>query len=454
MVGANSKTDATKPISLLPEPVIVPRSEHAISRKQFSPNAVKVLYRLKDAGFEAYLVGGCIRDILLGIEPKDFDVVTNAKPEEIKRIFRNCRLIGRRFRLAHIVFGQEIIEVATMRGHHEDSDNSNSNNISQASDEGQLLRDNVYGTIEEDAERRDFSINALYYSIDDFSIRDYAGGLAAIKARQIALIGDPETRYREDPVRMLRAVRFATKLNMQIAPATCKPIPQLASLLENIPAARLFEECLKLFLNGKAVDNFDLLRELGLFKYLFPAAEQAIQECQDGFVLRFIRQMFANTDIRINEDKKVTPAFIFAALLWVPLRKQAEALIQKDNMFAHDAYNIAMNNVLSDSAKQVAVPKRFTIGARDIWHLQLRLDKRSGQRAYRLSLQPKFRAAYDFLLLRVECGESELAELAQWWTNYLERDVTGQKDLVKSLDERPASKRPRRRKPRKKPNPS
>lgn len=452
MVGATSKAESPKPVSLLPEPVIVPRSEHAISRKQFSPNAVKVLYRLKDAGFEAYLVGGCIRDILLGIEPKDFDVVTNAKPEEIKRIFRNCRLIGRRFRLAHIVFGQEIIEVATMRGHHDDS--GKSNNISQASDEGQLLRDNVYGTIEEDAERRDFSINALYYSIDDFSIRDYAGGLAAIKARQIALIGDPETRYREDPVRMLRAVRFATKLNMQIAPATCTPIPQLASLLENIPAARLFEECLKLFLNGKAVENFDLLRELGLFKYLFPAAEKAIQECQDGFVLRFIRQMFANTDTRINEDKKVTPAFIFAALLWVPLRKQAEALMQKDNMFAHDAYNIAMNNVLSDSAKQVAVPKRFTIGARDIWHLQLRLDKRSGQRAYRLSLLPKFRAAYDFLLLRVECGETELSELAQWWTNYLERDVTGQKDMVKSLDERPA-KRPRRRKPRKKPaNPS
>ncbi|CCQ11438.1 Poly(A) polymerase [Pseudoalteromonas luteoviolacea B = ATCC 29581] len=436
---------------ILPEPVVVPRSEHGISRKQFSPNAVKVLYRLKDAGFEAYLVGGCIRDILLGIEPKDFDVVTNATPEEIKRIFRNCRLIGRRFRLAHIVFGQEIIEVATMRGHH--SDSPKGNNISQASDEGQLLRDNVYGTIEEDAERRDFSINALYYSIDDFTVRDYAGGLAAINARQIDLIGDPETRYREDPVRMLRAVRFATKLNMQISPATAKPITQLAELLDNIPPARLFEECLKLFLNGKAQENFTLLREFGLFKYLFPATEQAIIDDTDGFVLRFINQMFANTDTRINEEKKVTPAFIFAALLWVPLRKHAEQLMQNDNLFVHDAYNVAMNAVLSDSAKKVAVPKRFTIGARDIWHLQLRLDKRSGQRAYRLSLQPKFRAAYDFLLLRVECGEQELAELAAWWTNYLGRDVNGQKDLVKTLDERPA-RRPRRRKPKRKPNQS
>ncbi|WP_372588625.1 polynucleotide adenylyltransferase PcnB [Pseudoalteromonas xiamenensis] len=452
MGPASKSDDHTATATLLPEPVIVPRSEHSISRKQFSPNAVKVLYRLKDAGFEAYLVGGCIRDILLGLEPKDFDVVTNAKPEEIKRIFRNCRLIGRRFRLAHIVFGQEIIEVATMRGHH--SDEGKSNNISQASEHGQLLRDNVYGTIEEDAERRDFSINALYYSIEDFSIRDYAGGLAAIRARQIELIGDPETRYREDPVRMLRAVRFATKLDMGIAPATKNPIPQLASLLENIPAARLFEECLKLFLNGKAEQNFLMLRELGLFKYLFPTTERALNASTDGFAERFIQQMFANTDARINADKKVTPAFIFAALLWLPLRQRAEALVEKDGMFAHDAYNIAMNAVLSDSAKQVAVPKRFTIGARDIWHLQLRLDKRGGQRAYRLSLQPKFRAAYDFLLLRVESGETELQSLAAWWTNYLEKDVTGQKDMVKSLDERSGPRRPRRRKPRKKPDPS
>ncbi|MFC3033179.1 polynucleotide adenylyltransferase PcnB [Pseudoalteromonas fenneropenaei] len=451
-----TSADQSKPasVAMLAEPLLVPRSEHGISRKQFSPNAIKVLYRLKDAGYEAYLVGGCIRDILLGIEPKDFDVVTNAKPEEIKRLFRNCRLIGRRFRLAHIVFGQEIIEVATMRGHHQENeseDETPATHISHASDEGQLLRDNVYGTIEEDAERRDFSINALYYSINDFSIRDYANGLAAIKARKIELIGDPETRYREDPVRMLRAVRFATKLDMSIAPATRAPIPQLADLLSNIPAARLFEECLKLFLNGKAEANFLMLRELGLFKYLFPATDKALNQDQSGFNQRFIQQMFANTDERINADKKVTPAFIFAALLWQPLKQRAETIMQRDSMLEHDAYNIAMNQVLADSARHVAVPKRFTIGARDIWHLQLRLDKRAGQRAYRLSLQPKFRAAYDFLLLRVASGETALQELADWWTNYLEKDTQGQKTMVKTLDEGPRPRRRRPRKPRKKP---
>ena len=252
------------------QPLVVGRNEHGISRKQFSPNAIKVLYRLKDGGFDAYLVGGCIRDILLGQQPKDFDVVTNATPEQVKKLFRNCRLIGRRFRLAHIVFGREIIEVATMRGHHEAAP-EDKNQISQSSDQGQLLRDNVFGSIEEDAERRDFTINALYYSINDFSIHDFANGIAAINARQIELIGDPKTRYREDPVRMLRAVRFATKLDMTIAPATEKPIKELASLLDNIPPARLFEETLKLFLNGKAEENFLMLRRYNLFKSLFPA---------------------------------------------------------------------------------------------------------------------------------------------------------------------------------------
>ena len=282
-------------------PLIIGRSEHNVSRKNFSPNAIKVLYRLKDGGYDAYLVGGCIRDVLLGVEPKDFDVVTNATPEQVKRLFRNCRLIGRRFRLAHIVFGREIIEVATMRGHHEG--NESKNPISQSSTEGQLLRDNVYGTIDEDAERRDFSINALYYSINDFSIHDYANGMEAIKNRSIELIGHPETRYREDPVRMLRAIRFATKLDMQIAPETEAPIYELADLLANIPAARLFEEVLKLFLNGKAEANFIALRQYGLFKQLFPALDLIFEQSTTGEELKFINQMFINTDLRINADK-------------------------------------------------------------------------------------------------------------------------------------------------------
>lgn len=430
------------------EPTQLTRAEHGISRKQFSPNAIKVLYRLKDGGYDAYLVGGCVRDIMLGIEPKDFDVVTNATPEQIKKLFRNCRIIGRRFRLAHIVFGREIIEVATMRGHHQATDNKNA--ISQSSEHGQLLRDNVYGTIEEDAQRRDFSINALYYSINDFSVHDFANGVAAIEARKIELIGDPQVRYREDPVRMLRAVRFATKLDMTIAEQTKAPIYELSSLLGNIPAARLFEESLKLFLNGKALENYKLLREFGLFKQLYPALDSILDDSATGFENAFIEQMFANTDARINGNKKVTPAFVYAALLWFPLLQRSKEL--EEQMPPFDAFNQAMSQVLSDNAKHVAVPKRFTLGARDIWHIQMRLDKRSGQRAYRLSLQPRFKAAYDFLLLRVQSGEQEQAELAQWWTAYLQSDVSGQKDMVKNLNDSD-QKKPRRRyrrKPKKK----
>ena len=434
------------------EPVVITRGEHGISRKQFSPNAIKVLYRLKDGGYDAYLVGGCIRDILLGQQPKDFDVVTNATPDQVKKLFRNCRLIGRRFRLAHIVFGREIIEVATMRGHHEAQEDKNQ--ISQSSEHGQLLRDNVFGSIEEDAERRDFSINALYYSIKDFSIHDYANGLEAIKAKQIELIGDPETRYREDPVRMLRAVRFATKLDMSISPKSEKPIGELANLLDNIPPARLFEEVLKLFLNGKAEANFLMLRKYGLFNALFPSLNKILDKNPNGFEHAFILQMFQNTDKRINADKKITPAFIFAALLWFPLLACTKKLQAQDQLSEYEAFAQAMNKVLSENAQHVAVPKRFTLGARDIWHIQHRLDKRAGQRAYRLTQQARFKAAYDFLLLRVDAGETEQTELAQWWTQYLSQDINGQKDMVKNLGHQGGPKprkRSRRRSPNKKP---
>ncbi|WP_247664654.1 polynucleotide adenylyltransferase PcnB [Pseudoalteromonas sp. MMG010] len=447
IIGPNGNNESA---SVSGEPLVITRGEHGISRKQFSPNAIKVLYRLKDGGFDAYLVGGCVRDILLGQQPKDFDVVTNATPEQVKKLFRNCRLIGRRFRLAHIVFGREIIEVATMRGHHEAQEDKNQ--TSQSSKQGQLLRDNVFGSIEEDAERRDFSINALYYSINDFCIYDYANGLAAINAKQIELIGDPETRYREDPVRMLRAVRFATKLDMKIAPGSEKPINHLASLLDNIPPARLYEETLKLFLNGKAHANFIMLRQYGLFKSLFPALDAILDKNPQGLETAFIEQMFKNTDARINADKKVTPAFIFAALLWFPLIERTKKIQQQEQISEFDAFAAAMNKVLSENAQHVAVPKRFTLGARDIWHIQQRLDKRAGQRAYRLTQQPRFKAAYDFLLLRVDAGEQEHTELSQWWTQYLAKDINGQKDMVKELGHQGGPKprkRSRRRAPKK-----
>lgn len=425
-------------------PLVIPRSEHSISRAQFSPNALKVLYRLKDGGFDAYLVGGCIRDLLLGIEPKDFDVVTNATPEQVKKLFKNSRLIGRRFRLAHVLFGREIIEVATLRGHHQADESKDQ--ISQSSAHGQLLRDNVYGTIEEDAERRDFTINSLYYSIDDFCIYDYSGGLAAIQNRSIELLGDPQTRYREDPVRMLRAIRFATKLNMTMATATESPIKPLGSLLSNIPPARLFEECLKLFLNGKAEANFAMLRHYDLFKYLFPELDALLNQNPTGQEAAFVTQMFINTDKRINADKKVTPAFIVAALLWFPLQNRYEKLMQTEQLSHFDALAGAMNEVISASAKQVAVPKRFTLGARDIWHIYLRLEKRTGQRAHRLTQQPRFKAAYDFLLLFIESGDTSQNDLAAWWTAYLNSDIHGQKVMVKALgSDRGAKRRPRRR---------
>ncbi|SFB81662.1 polynucleotide adenylyltransferase PcnB [Pseudoalteromonas denitrificans] len=438
-------------------PLVIERSEHGVSRKSFSPNALKVLYRLKDGGYDAYLVGGCIRDALLGIEPKDFDIVTNATPEQIKKQFRNCRLIGRRFRLAHIVFGREIIEVATMRGHHDAPEDKNQ--VSQSSEHGQLLRDNVYGSIEEDAERRDFSINALYYSVKDFSIRDFAGGMQAIKNRRIELIGDPETRYREDPVRMLRAIRFATKLDMTIAPETEAPIFDLSSLLGNIPSARLFEECLKLFLNGKAEQNFLLLRKYGLFKELFPALDILLDASPDGDEFQLTKQMFINTDKRINANKKVTPAYIFAILLWYPLQNRCAKLMQQEKQAEYEIFNLAINQILSESAKNIAVPKRFTLGARDIWHIQQRMPRRSGQRPFRLTQQPRFRASYDFLLLRASISGGPLNELADWWTGYIDNDPQVQKQMVQELnspknsgntdhsDKPKKRRRPRKRKP-------
>src|SRR5690554_3798343 len=258
------------PLNILAQPRILTRDQHSVSRKDISEAALKVLYRLHNAGFQAYLVGGCVRYLLLGLHPKDFDVTTNATPEQIRKLFRNCRLVGRRFRLAHVVFGREIIEVATFRGHHDSADSDDSIKVGKQDAEGMLLRDNVYGSIEEDAQRRDFTINALYYNIADFSIVDFADGVKDIESGLIRMIGDPATRYREDPVRMLRAVRFATKLNMRLDDTVAKPIKELAPLLQNIPPARLFEEVLKLFTAGKALANFEMMVEYHLFQPLFP----------------------------------------------------------------------------------------------------------------------------------------------------------------------------------------
>nr|WP_229670239.1 polynucleotide adenylyltransferase PcnB [Rheinheimera tangshanensis] len=416
-----------------------------MSRKDISPNALKVLYRLKDAGYEAYLVGGCIRDILLGLKPKDFDVVTNAHPEQVRQVFKNCRLIGRRFRLAHVVFGREVIEVATFRGHHT-GDDETSPKASQ-SDAGQILRDNVYGTIEEDAERRDFSINALYYSVADFAIYDFANGIEAIAQRKIELIGDPETRYREDPVRMLRAVRFATKLNMEIAPASLEPIKELAVLLKNIPAARLFEEFLKLFMAGKAFDNFVMLNDLGILKQLLPQLAKVLKQDSSGKVFTMITKAMQDTDQRVAVDKPVTPAFTFAALLWYPVEQRAQKLLVESGLNEVDALNIAMMEILDEVQRSIAIPKRFSLTIKDIWFLQGRLSKRAGRRAFKLLEQTKFRGAYDFLQLRAQAEGGELLELANWWQRFQADDEAGREILVQNLGKEGIERRPRRRRP-------
>nr|WP_253282961.1 polynucleotide adenylyltransferase PcnB [Cedecea davisae] len=432
----------------LPHITVIPRDQHAISRKDISENALKVLYRLNKAGYEAYLVGGGVRDLLLGKKPKDFDVTTSATPDQVRKLFRNCRLVGRRFRLAHVMFGPEIIEVATFRGHHEEQASSD-RQTSQRGQNGMLLRDNIFGSIEEDAQRRDFTINSLYYSVADFSVRDYVGGLNDLNNGIIRLIGDPETRYREDPVRMLRAVRFAAKLNMSISPETGEPIPRLATLLNDVPPARLFEESLKLLQAGYGFETYRLLREYQLFQPLFPIITRYFTEQGDSPMELIIAQVLKNTDNRIHNDMRVNPAFLFAAMFWYPQLEMAQKIAQESGLAYYDAFALAMNDVLDEACRALAIPKRITTLVRDIWGLQLRLSRRQGKRAWKLMEHPKFRASYDLLALRAEVENNhELQRLTKWWGEFQVAAPPMQKDMLNDLGDEPAARR-RTRRPRK-----
>ncbi|MEM9303529.1 MAG: polynucleotide adenylyltransferase PcnB [Pseudomonadota bacterium] len=400
------------------QPQIIPRGEHGLSRKQVSQNALKVLYRLKDCGFEPFLVGGCVRDILLDHMPKDFDVATDATPEEIRSNFRNCRLIGRRFRLAHIHFGRDYIEVATFRGtQNEDGEED----ARRHDDDGRLLADNVYGTIEEDAVRRDFTVNALYYDVRDFSVRDYVGGFDDLRAGVLRLIGDPEARYREDPVRMLRAIRFAAKLDFSIAPETAAPIAGLGDLLESIPPARLFDESLKLFMSGNGAASLAKLLEYGLFDQLFPASAPFLRD--DSGTRALVDAAMDNTDERVAEEKPVTPAFLFATMLWPAVRAESQSLMEEESLGLAEALSVAADDVIHQQVRRIAIPRRFSVPMREIWQLQPRFEARKGKRALRLLEHPRFRAAYDFLLLRVH-EEPELEESARFWTEIQELDAS------------------------------
>ncbi len=408
----------------------IPREQHNVSRTHMSVNAIKVLNRLNRHGYQAYLVGGGVRDLLLGHRPKDFDIATDATPEQIKDLFKNCRLIGRRFRLAHILFGREVIEVATLRGHHQEN---STDNLAKQNDSGMLLRDNVYGTIDEDAERRDFTVNAMYYDIKDYSIKAYGGGLQDLENATLRMIGDPATRYKEDPVRMLRAVRFATKLNMTISEETRAPIKELAPLMKSIPAARLFEEYQKLFLSGKALANYKMLHQYRLLESLFPLSAELLENNEGGKEDQLFQLVCSNTDKRIANDQRVTPAFIIAAFLWYPIEVHAQTLMTEAGLSDYDAMMVAMNDVCDAQCRSVSIPKRFSAMARDMWNLQLRLPRRTGARAFKLLTHPKFRAGYDLLLLRGEIEGGEAAELAQWWTTFQHANENVQRDMVRKL---------------------
>lgn len=424
---------------------VIPRDQHTISRKEISSPALKVLYRLKDNGYDAFLVGGGVRDLLLGLHPKDFDVATSATPEQVKDVFGGqCQLIGRRFRLAHVRFGREIIEVATFRAHHSQAE---SEAHARTSEDGMILRDNVWGSIEEDAERRDFTVNALYYNIADFTLWDFAGGLKDLERRQLRLIGDPETRYREDPVRMLRAVRFAAKLDFALEEATAEPILRLGDLLDDISSHRLFDESQKLLGGGHAEAVIRLLHEYRLYAHLFPGPVPS--ETQQELLALTAR----STDNRIADGKSVNPAFFYAALLWESAQNLRERLLA-DGVPPVPALQQACQRAIAQQAQRTAIPRFTAQTIRDIWELQPRLETPRPRQVDALITNPRFRAAYDFLVLREEAGE-ETNDMGAWWTHYQDADPGLQAEMLRELESqgkggggKPRRRRaPRKRKP-------
>ena len=444
-----------------------------------------MLYRLRDAGFQAFLVGGCVRDLLLGLDPKDFDVATDALPEQVKRLFRNCRLVGRRFRLAHVFFGQETIEVATFRAASAPSQGEEPLEIEEAGEEepgaqvdgeegeildlggpvtepraaraeaahapvgaiqegdldpdavrmfdetGRILRDNVYGTIDNDVWRRDFTANALYYNVADFSIWDYVGGVEDIAARRLRLIGDPDTRYREDPVRMLRAARFEAKLGFELDAQTAEPLARLRDLLGGVPPARLFDETLKLFLSGHGARSLAVLRSRGLLAALLPNVATYLAAHPDSLVEKLLHKGLSNTDGRIVAGRPVSPTFLLAVLLYGPIAQIIEAMPPSR---WHELSSIleACDQAVREAQAHIAIPRRFALGLREMFAMQPRLEYPRGRRALRLLAHPRFRAGYDLLLLRAEFGLAS-AETARWWTQLQEANEQDREQMTDSL---------------------
>jgi poly(A) polymerase len=412
----------THPIPTADSPRIIPRSDHNISRANISRNALKVLYRLKDGGYQAFIVGGGVRDLLLSRQPKDFDIATDASPEQVRALFGSARIIGRRFRLVHVRFRDEIVEVATFRGlGNEDLESEDRQILDSA---GRIIKDNSFGSIEEDAWRRDFTVNALYYNIADFSIWDFVDGMRDVEARRIRLIGDPETRYREDPVRMIRAVRLAAKLELEIHPEAAAPMARLGGLIDSVPPARLFDEFLKVFETGHALEGYRRLRQHGLFEHLFPATaawlagsgtQNRSGSGADDRRNRFIERALAGTDQRVAEGQPVTPMFLFGVFLWGPVQDRAHALRRTGQLSEVQALIDAGQEITDVQIQRITLPRRFSVPMREMLQLQPRFNRRQGRRAAVLLQHRRFRAAYDLLVLRTELGEVP-AELADWWT--------------------------------------
>jgi len=412
-----------------PRPKTYGRDKHGIARASISHGALKVCDILRAHNHAAYIVGGAVRDLLLGVVPKDYDVATDAHPEEIHRLFRRSHLIGRRFKLVHVLFGQETVEVSTFRA----------GEGGEADAHGRLLRDNVYGTRVQDAARRDFTANALYYDPHDETVLDYHGGFADVRKKTMRIIGDPGLRFREDPVRMLRAVRFAAKLGFSIDQKTRAPIRELADLLENVPSARLFEEMLKLLLSGHSAACLAQLRKEGLHHGLLPLLDVVVEQPVGE---RFLRLSLEQTDTRIRSGKSVSPAFLFAALLWHEVLAAWKTIQEKETRSIPALY-LAMDQVLDAQTDKLSIPRRLTATMKEIWALQPRLEQRSGKRALVLLTHPRFRAGYDFMLLRADSGEVAM-ELANWWTRFQDAE-TEERNAMLIPDSAPKKKRPRRR---------
>lgn len=419
---------------------IIPFKQHGIRHNQISPCALKVTHELQKSGFLAFIVGGAVRDLLLGLDPKDFDVATNATPEQVRSAFRRSRIIGRRFRLVHVMCGNETVEVSTFRGPLTDGVNDSLETNNHTDQHGRLLRDNVFGSQQEDASRRDFTMNALFYDPSSEEIHDYLDGYSDIKAKRLRIIGQPVTRYREDPVRMLRAVRLAAKLDLQIDPETAQPIGDLAPLLQNVPPARLFDEMLKLLLSGHALACIVALRARGLHHGLLPMLDVILEQPLGE---RFITLALEKTDERVQQDKHVSPAFLFASLLW------HEVLSTWNNYKSTGkkpfiALFEAMDEILSKQQKNLAIPRRFCATIQEIWAMQPRFESLAGRKPFRLISHPRFRAAYDFMLLRCESGEIN-AELGIWWKNFVDADQDKRENMIPKPAATPKKRRKRSR---------